>query len=212
MSHGALLSARGVIALAALDAEVATRARQGNCPYCGAALHWADYPRKLRGVPEGVPEHLVSRRKSLCCSNRDCRRRLTPPSVLFFDRRVYLSLFVTLAAVLVNRATPRRVREVARVYDVDRHTLERWRTWWTRTLPASDSWTELRTHLHEPVDVAGLPGSLLVRFTAADADERHARFLQFLCELSHSVLMRARFAMSRLATGAARRRRLNPAT
>jgi len=197
LCHGTFVSARGLAALAALDDQNAARVHAGGCLLCRGALHRADYPRKPRGSPKGVDGHATESRTSFCCAERDCRKRATPPSLRYFDRRVYLSLFITLAAVLVNGATARRVREVARSLDVDRRTLERWRAWWIEQLPRSSVWQSLRARLDRPVDESCLPASLLARITGVSDDDRHQKLLGLLHEFSHSALMRARFAMAR---------------
>jgi hypothetical protein len=80
------------------DPSVCDPVRAAGCPYCGAALHAGDYPRKPRGVPRSLLGPAYERRLSLCCSREGCRRRVTPPSVRFFGRRVYLGALVVLAA------------------------------------------------------------------------------------------------------------------
>jgi len=190
-------SASFLIRVAALDADVATGVKQAGCPLCGGRLDRADYPRKARGIPLGGDPELVASRTSFCCAEPECRKRMTPPSLRFFDRRVYLSLFVTLAAVLVNGVTPARVREVAKSLDVDRRTLERWRAWWTKQVPGSRVWQALRGYFAEPIDPGRLPASLLERYSGASEDDRLLRLLDALRDLSHSALMRARFAMPR---------------
>jgi len=52
------------------------------CPPC--------YPRKPRGIPF-VPEESYEYRLRFCCAEDGCRRRITPPSVRFFGRKVFLS-------------------------------------------------------------------------------------------------------------------------
>lgn len=194
MCKSVLSSQRFLLAIAAIDAEFAERVQASGCPICGARLDRADYPRRPRGFPAGVDLSLLCSRTSFCCANRDCRKRVTPQSLRFFDRRVYPSLFVTLAAIPVKGATPRRVREVARSIDVDRRTLERWRTWWTESVPKSRVWLALRGYFAEPIEPACLPQSLLERFTSAHIEGRLQRLFEVLRDLSHSALMQARFA------------------
>ncbi|WP_245731956.1 hypothetical protein [Thiocapsa roseopersicina] len=79
-----------------IDEDLAEAAREAGCPACGGTLHQADYPRKPRGCPEPWREAFATRR-SFCCAQ--CRRRLTPRSVRFLGRRVYLGLIVVLACV-----------------------------------------------------------------------------------------------------------------
>jgi hypothetical protein len=111
------------LSLSVIDADAAQQAHEGGCVVCGARLHRADYPRKPPGRVTNPDEGLLCSRTSFCCADRDCRKRVTPPSLRFFASRHYPSLFVVLAAILVNGASPRRVREVARSIAVDRRTL-----------------------------------------------------------------------------------------
>jgi hypothetical protein len=183
------------LSLAVIDADVAQQAQEGGCVVCGARLHRADYPRK---PPVGVTtpeEGVLCLRTSFCCADRDCRKRVTPPSLRFFARRHYLSLFVVLAAILVNGASPRRVREVARSIAVDRRTLERWRDWWTKELPRTSLWQSLRGRFDRPVDEARLPMSLLDRFTNASEECRLRKMFELLRALSLSEPMRARLML-----------------
>jgi hypothetical protein len=55
---------------------------------------------------------------------------LTPPSVRFLGRRVWLAVVVTLLCVMVHGASARRARKLREELGVDRRTLERWRRWW----------------------------------------------------------------------------------
>lgn len=196
MCHSLLESASFHRSLVVIDSEAAERVHESGCGVCGAPLHRANYPRKARGVPPGSEPSATAFRLSFCCANRDCRKRATPRSLQFFDRRVYLSLFVTLAAILVNGVTPRRVREVAKELDVDRRTLERWREWWTRQVPKTPFWCAFRGRLDRPVDESMLPKSLLERITGSGDEDRLRRLLELLRDLSHSALMRARIAMA----------------
>jgi len=191
LCHVVLGSASFLSHVASLDDGNATCVQQGGCPWCGGRLDRADYPRKARGAPFGADLSLIVSRTSFCCAELDCRKRLTPPSLRFFHRRVYLSLFVTLAAILVNGVTPARVREVAKSLDVDRRTLERWRAWWTKQVPGTRVWEALRGYFAEPIDLERLPASLLERYAGAREDDRLLKLLEALRDLSHSALMGA---------------------
>ena len=57
-------------------------------PYCEGPLHDANSWRKPRGGPPNL-EKLFELRYSLCCGREGCRRRVMPPSVRFWGRRVY---------------------------------------------------------------------------------------------------------------------------
>jgi hypothetical protein len=156
-------------------------------------LHAANYPRQPRGVPEGLGAEFA-RRHSFCCGAEDCRKRLTPRSVRFLDRRVYVSVVVVLAAALAQGLTGRRIRTLCVELDVDRRTLLRWQEWWRETMPRTDFFAELRGRLDRPLDRSRLPNSLLDRIEADDDAERLLFLLRLIDPLSHSELMRRRFA------------------
>jgi ribosomal protein S27AE len=61
-----------------IDKELAEKIKQRPCPYCGSALHTANYNRKPRGVNASIPDEFL-RQQSLCCSNEECRKRVQPP-------------------------------------------------------------------------------------------------------------------------------------
>jgi hypothetical protein len=86
-------------ALLALDRELAAEAKARGCPRCHGVLDVADYWRKPRGGPFALDD-AYSRRLSLCCRRDGCRLRVTPPSVRFLGRRVYVSVVVLLCGVL----------------------------------------------------------------------------------------------------------------
>jgi len=84
-------------ALLKIDRELADAAQAGGCLICGGRLDHADSPRKPRGGPANLGSE-YDRRTSFCCA--DCRKRLTPMSVRFLGRKVYLGVVVLLACVL----------------------------------------------------------------------------------------------------------------
>jgi hypothetical protein len=112
-----------------IDQGLAEEARLKKCP-CGGCLHRANYLRKPRGGGEELPQEYRSR-LSFCCEREGCRKRVTPPSVRFLGRKVYLGAIVILVAAMRQGPTPRRVRELSRLFGVDRHTIARWRVFWT---------------------------------------------------------------------------------
>ena len=62
-------------------------------------LHRACYPRKPRGVG-GARDATYEHRLSFCCATDGCRRRITPPSVRFLGRKVYLGVIVIVVSAL----------------------------------------------------------------------------------------------------------------
>ena len=178
-----------------IDADLAAQAKAGRCSSCQGVLHSASYPRKPRGVPNGQGAEF-DRRHSFCCGAENCRKRLTPPSVRFLDRRVYVSVVVVLAAVMAHGLTSRRMRTLCAELEVDRRTLVRWQEWWQDEVPRTDFFDELRGRMDRPLDRSGLPGSLLDRIEARDDAERLLRLLRLIDSLSLSALMRRRFSMA----------------
>ena len=82
--HSILSDARVWAFLKRVDAAEASVCRAARCPRCGGELHSATYLRKPYGLAADLRDD--ARRFSLCCSV--CRRRVKPPSVRFFGRRV----------------------------------------------------------------------------------------------------------------------------
>jgi hypothetical protein len=58
---------------------------------CGGVLHSGRYWRKARGLPTGLDKEAYGWRFSFCCAVDGCRRRMTPPSLRFLRRRVYVA-------------------------------------------------------------------------------------------------------------------------
>ena len=151
------------------DEDLAAKQRAGGCPRCAGALHAAHYARKPRGVPrEVIPEY--GRRLSFCCARRDCRKRATPPSVRFLGPKVYLAAVVVLIAALRCGPTPARMRTLEELLGINRHTIVRWRAWWTEALLNTPFWRAAAGGLMPPVEPSELPASLLERFAGAARD------------------------------------------
>ena len=157
-----------------IDHELAALARADGCR-CGGALHRADYPRKPRGCPGEVRADYSSR-LSFCCSL--CRRRLTPMSVRFLGRRVYLALAVVLVSARRAGPTPAAAR-LGLALGVARRTMQRWRSWWCEQFPLTPLWRSACARFMPPVPTEQLPGRLLERFTGP-AHEALMRVLVWL--------------------------------
>jgi hypothetical protein len=149
-------------ALMQADADIAAVVAARGCPYCGGPLHVANYKRKPRGGVFAGGGESFSLRHSLCCGRRGCRRRVLPPSVRFFGRRVYLEAAMLFAIVWLQVAEAFRAAE--RYTRVSARTLARWWRWWREEVPRSAWWAELRSRLTPPApDEAALPAALLSR-------------------------------------------------
>lgn len=182
MSHELFGDARLYVALLEFDGQLRDERRQEGCR-CGGVLHVADYERKPRGVAEQKLPDGYERRYSLCCAREGCRRRVTPASLRFLGRRVYVAAVVVLASAMRHGLSPRRVAELRRVVGVSRRTLERWRRWWLEVFVTTPLWSGARGQFAEPVERGRLPASLLERF-AGDPREQLVSALRFLLPLS----------------------------
>ncbi len=168
--------------LLAFDRDLSATARAARCWRCGGALHSASYDRKPRGGPAGLgPEY--AERFSFCCAVDGCRKRTTPPSLRFLGRRVYLATVVTLISAMLLGSTPSRLARLSVVPGLDRRTLARWRDWWRSTFTDSRFAEVARAAVVPPLDIAGLPVSLLERF-AGELREQLVALLRFLGPLS----------------------------
>jgi hypothetical protein len=177
-----LQDARFYEALHRYDVELAQMARASRCRYCGAVLHSARYPRKPRGGPPGLSEQF-EQRSSFCCARDGCRRRTTPPSVLFLERRGYFGVAIVLLTAMTQGVTRRRARELRTHLGVDRRTLARWKVWWQEHFPASQFWREQRARLSPALPDEGLPGTLLDRFAPQGEQDGIVSLLRFLAPI-----------------------------
>lgn len=179
MCHAVLESPTFFALLLHIDEELAEAARAAGCPACGGVLHQADYPRKPRGCPRPWRTAFATRR-SFCCAQ--CRRRLTPRSVRFLGRRVYLGLFVVVGCMRPSRPHP-QAHALAATLALPLRTLRRWQTWWREQLAQTPLWSAAQGRFVPPVDLQQAPRSLLERFLGAAAHAL-AALLRFLSPLT----------------------------
>ena len=121
----------------------------------------------------------VDLRYSLCCADPECRKRITPSSLRFLGRKVYLGAVVALVAAMRHGASPARMRTLREHLGVSRRTVERWRVWWTTAFAEGPFWKAMAASFLPAVEVARLPASLLERFLG-DEEERLILLLRFL--------------------------------
>lgn len=150
--------------LRAEDHRVAAAVRLARCQPCGGRLDRADYPRKPRGGDVASVGEGLNRRTSFCCAREGCRKRATPPSLVFLGRKVYL-------AVAIVMMTSRSAATIApRPTSPPRQTLRRWLAWFAFELPATPWFTTVRARLSPPMEPnERLPGALVDRFVAHHA-------------------------------------------
>ena len=129
--------------LLSVDKDLAEiRQRRDGCS-CGGRLHCAAYPRAPRSGLDDLPNE-CRYRFSFCCDRDGCRKRVTPPSVRFLGRKVYLGVVVILVSAMRQGPAPRRVRELSSLFGVDRATITRWQTFWREHVPRTPFWKVAR--------------------------------------------------------------------
>lgn len=171
--------------LLSIDEELARSVGQKGCP-CGGRLHRANYPRKPRGGPDQLPEAYRCR-FSFCCDRDGCRKRMTPPSVRFLGRKVYLGAVVVLVAAMRQGPSPRRVAELSRLFGADRRTIHRWQKFWQEEFPQKPFWKTARGRLLPVVKILTLPRSLVEAFVGGDDDRSGwSKLLTFLSPITIS--------------------------
>jgi len=189
MWHSVLAEASFYELLQQEDEHSAERARLAGCHHCGGRLHSARYPRKPRGAPQALGEG-YGKRLSFCCDQEGCRRRMTPPSLRFLGRRVYLAAAVIVATALRQGLSPVRVARIGELIGVDRRTLMRWRRWWLDTFIRTPLWKAGRAVISVTAEARQLPACLLDCFVGT-ARERLLGLLRFLAPLSTTTSNRA---------------------
>lgn len=147
-----------------IDKELAEKIKQSPCPYCGSALHTANYNRKPRGVNASIPDEFL-RQQSLCCSNEDCRKRVQPQSVRFMGRRVYwMCVILVVMALRQNRPDGYAANKLIKMYGCDKKTLKRWIEYFQHTFPSTSQWKKLRGKIDASIDNNSLPGDVVYYF------------------------------------------------
>jgi hypothetical protein len=148
MSHEILFDASFFLFLLLIDRDIAARAHLQRCPYCGGMLDVADYCRKPRGAMCELPDGFDVR-YSLCCRTDGCRRRRTPASIRFLDRRVYLGVVTVIVATMRHGNAHHRLKRLQAELGVDFHTIQSWRHFWTDLFPVGDRGKILRAWFPE---------------------------------------------------------------
>jgi hypothetical protein len=169
--------------LFSVDQDLAQSAREKTCP-CGGHLHRANYPRKPRGSAEDLPKD-YGYRFSFCCERDGCRKRVTPPSVRFLGRKVYLFAVVVLVSAMRQGPSPRRVHELSQFFGADRRTIARWQVFWREHVPQAPFWKIARGRLPATAESILLPRSLLEVFLRGDDPcQQWGRLLRFLSPIT----------------------------
>lgn len=167
--------------LTILDNQLAEEAHSQPCPFCNGKLDWGNYMRKPRGAV--LVRDPCCIRFSLCC--RQCRKRLTPPSLRFLSRKVYYSAVICLITTMMHGATRERCSELRALIGANWKTVARWREFWHSYVPSTPYWQGVLGYFNRPISTAGLPGTLLERFvTGNNYLASVKKFLQFISPLS----------------------------
>jgi hypothetical protein len=183
MYHKLLADASFWAFLFTIDQDLARKCAEHGCS-CGGRLHVANYPRKPRGGPRDLPEQ-YRYRLSFCCNRDGCRKRVTPQSVRFLGRKVYLGAVVVLVAAMRQGPNARRIRELTKLFDVDQRTLYRWRNFWNEHFPRTKFWKVARARLVPVFNIVDIPRSLLEAFVrSADDRDGWGKLLDFLSPIS----------------------------
>jgi hypothetical protein len=105
--------------------------------------------------------------------------------VRFLGRKVYLGAVVVLVAAMRQEPSPRRVRELSRLFEADRRTIDRWQVFWREHFPQTRFWKAARSRLAPKVDIANLPRALFDAFIHSDnSREDWERLLRFLSPIT----------------------------
>jgi hypothetical protein len=164
------------------DVDFAEEARARGCE-CGGVLHAARYRRKPRGGPDTLDPQM-NVRFSFCCAREGCRRRVTPASLRFLDRKVFFAVIVLLVPVLREGLTPERMRRLREGFQVSERTVRRWVRFWRETFARSRTWQAARRWFATPVSTEAMPASLVEAFShMSDLHERMVAVLKVVTVL-----------------------------
>lgn len=156
-----------------LDFDLFTATKAKHCTQCGGPLDTAHFPRKLRDAGEGQEE----RRFSLCCRSEGCRKRVTPPSLRFFGRKVYSAWVVCLVLDFCEALGLDRM--------IARQTIARYRQFWQERLAEGHPFMRwARGQLPPGTPAAESPGPLLRHFVDFPSPPGRLAVLRFF---THTV-------------------------
>jgi hypothetical protein len=159
LSHDWIADANFFSLLDEHDAQATAAAQAAGCPACQGRLDRPDYPRKPRGGDVAATGESISRRRSLCCAREGCRKRLTPPSLVFLGRRLYLAITVVVATWRATMQPP-----APPPTSPPPRTIRRWLAWFAWEAPAAAWAATVRSRLSPPLEPdEPLPSALVAR-------------------------------------------------
>jgi hypothetical protein len=81
--------------------------------------------------------------------------------------------------------SPRRVRELSRLFGADRRTVSRWQVFWRDHFPQTPFWRVAGGRLVPAVEIVTLPRSLVAAFVRSNDDQPGwGRLLEFLSPIT----------------------------
>jgi hypothetical protein len=153
-----------------IDCDLAEKTKKKGCPNCGGRLHQAHYGRKSRGSSSPLPEE-VCKRLGLCCGREGCRKRVLPPSCLFFGRKVYWGAIILFVVALKQRQLSRyNAAQLRERFGVSKETIQRWIDWFCEEFPKTDRWRRLRGLVSPSVQNNAILAGLLKQFARRATD------------------------------------------
>jgi hypothetical protein len=117
-----------------------------------------------RGAALIIYRRSITPGSAFCCDRGGRTGRMTPPSVRFLGRKVYLGAMVILISAMRQGPTPRRVRELSRLFGVDAATIARWQAFWRDHIPQTPFRKLARAPLVAVAVLVALPLSLVDAF------------------------------------------------
>jgi hypothetical protein len=165
-----------------IDVAFSKEAQRQGCPACGGPLCLAAWWRNPGDEPAKLPDE-CRKRLGLCCCRDGCRKRVLPPSCLFFGRKTYWGAIVLLVVLAkARREEGYTARRLQTMFGVSRDTIRRWIRMFREQIPTSSWWQRIRGLLGPEVRDDALPGSLLDSFMkpGREAEEALVACLRFL--------------------------------
>jgi hypothetical protein len=105
--------------------------------------------------------------------------------VRFLGRKVYLGAVVILVSAMRQGPSPRRVRELTKLFGASRETIYRWREFWNEHFPKTTFWKLARARLMPVFEITEFPRSLLEAFVGTGDDrDGWGQLLRFLAPIS----------------------------
>jgi hypothetical protein len=96
---------------------------------------------------------------------------------------VYAAVVVVLVSAMMHGLKPKRVERLREALDIDRRTLERWRSWWLENFVGSKFWKRARAMFVPRLDESVVPLSLVDAFKAK-LRAGMARLLEFISPIT----------------------------